>query len=72
LVVSICPYFFFVFGFMRLGLAGAFEIGNGSGLLAFGLIFLGCLVAVGLVYPIPGSPRIWWNRTPLFLEGIFF
>ena len=39
---------------MRLGLAGAFEIGNGSGFLAFGLIFLGCLVAVGLVYPIPG------------------
>jgi len=65
LVVSIFPYFFFVFGFMRLGLAGAFDFGNGSGFLmigllgfavglAFGLIFVGCLVAVGLVYPIPG------------------
>jgi hypothetical protein len=67
LVVSICPYFFFVFGFMRLGLAVI--LGFGFGVrppgeplgavgravgLAFGLIFVGCLVAVGLVYPIPG------------------
>jgi len=67
LVVSICPYFFFdlilpLRGFdltpVSIGLFGPFGIGAGlpdlDVGLGFGLILVGCLVAVGLVYPIPG------------------